>query len=52
MNFLIFLFSIAVYSIKNAVMVSGEQQRDLVLRIHESIVPLTPFPSQLPHGIE
>ena len=52
MNFLIFLFCIVVYSINNAVMVSGEQQRDLVLRIHESIVPLTPFPSQLPHGIE
>ena len=31
--------------------VSGEQQRDLAIHIHVSILPQTHFPSRLPHNI-
>ena len=36
--------------INNAVIVSGEQQRDSAIHTHGSILP--PFPSRLPHNIE
>ena len=37
--------------INNAVIVSGEQQRDSAIHIYGSILP-HPFPSRLPHNIE
>ena len=36
----------------NVVMVSGEQQRDLVVPTHVSILPQTSFPARLPHNVE
>ena len=32
--------------------VSGDQQRDLVIYLHVSILPQTPLQSRLPHNIE
>ena len=42
-NFLNFLFCIGVQLINNAVIVSGEQQRDSAIHIHVSILPQTPI---------
>ena len=41
-----FLVCIGVYPINNAVIVSGEQQRDSATHTHESILPHTPLPSE------
>ena len=38
--------------INNAVIVSGGQQRDSAIHIHESILPQTSLPSRLPYNIE
>ena len=46
------LVFIGVELIKNVVIVSGEQGRDLVTHIHVSILPQTPLPSRLPHNTE
>ena len=35
----------------NVMIVSGGQQRDSALYIHESILPQTPVPSRLPHKL-
>ena len=34
------------------VIVSGRQQRDSAIHIHDSILPETPLPYRLPHNIE
>ena len=36
----------------DAGIVSGEQQRDSAIHIHESILPQTPFPSRLANSID
>ena len=36
----------------NVVIVSGGQQRDSAVYVHESILSQTPLPSRLPHNIE
>ena len=38
--------------INNAVIVSGEQQKDSATHIHVSILPPTLLPSRLPHNIQ
>ena len=38
--------------INNVVIVSGGQQRDSAIHIHESILPQTSLPSRLPYNIE
>ena len=50
--FLNFLFCTGEWLTNNAVIVSGEQQRDSAIRIHVSILPQTLLPSRLPHNIE
>ena len=50
--FLIFLFYTELQMINNVVIVSGGQQRDSAIHIHESILPQTSLPSRLPYNIE
>ena len=47
-----FLFYIGAQMIKNAVIISNEQQRDSAIHIYLSILPRTPLPSRLPYNIE
>ena len=47
-----FLFCIGAQLINNAVVVSGEQQRDSTIHTHVSILPQTPLLSRLPHNTE
>ena len=57
-NFILFFetfildYNIVNWLIYSIVIVSVEQQRDSAIHIHVSILPQTPLPSRLPHGIE
>ena len=46
------LFYIGIQLINDVVTVSGGQQSDSAIHTPVSILPQTPLPSELPHGIE